>query len=601
MYLKEIFVKDSGPVRALTLALQFDAEGRPIPLVLVGGNGSGKTSILSAIADALFQAAAIHYKNALRGQIGLEKPWFRLVGGSTIAVNASGSVVLMRFQEGEEDFFFREKGGTVEASAISSDIPVTFKPVLQWPTEGALKDFNFTDEQSREIFDKGVYIYFPSSRSEFPHWMNTEAQEPEFDFQTKIQGRLNKPIFVERGVEPLQSWILDLLLESRFEVELDLQVASEPGKAPISWNMVSLLRSAPAIVQVGFLNQILAEILQNRNARFISPGRHAVSKIAVGDAGNIMIPSIRGLSAGQSTLLSVFGTILRYADLSNQIGGAGIEGICIIDEIDAHMHVSLQYEVIPRLVKMFPKIQFVISTHSPLCALGLQRELTPEGVCIVDMPSGIRIDAEQFSEFEQALTALKDTKAFRQALQDIAAQPGKKLVLLEGETDPTYLRKAVELLGFDNMLAEFEFEWVGAKDPKSGQGYHTGKDALNQTLKVFKANPDLIRRNIVLLYDNDTGISSEDIGRLHVRIMPCNPLNTRVEAGIENLLSQRLISDEMYEVKDHRKKNGSFTRSHTLQKMRLCEKACRVGTADDFEGFRGVLEMIQLIECEPLG
>ncbi len=42
------------------------------------------------------------------------------------------------------------------------------------------------------------------------------------------------------------------------------------------------------------------------------------------------------------------------------------EGIVLIDELDAHLHPSWQLKIVDNLKKTFPKIQFVITTHSPL-------------------------------------------------------------------------------------------------------------------------------------------------------------------------------------------------------------------------------------------
>jgi len=42
-----------------------------------------------------------------------------------------------------------------------------------------------------------------------------------------------------------------------------------------------------------------------------------------------------------------------------------IEGIVLIDEIDAHLHVELQKKIMPLLTSFFPKIQFIVTTHSP--------------------------------------------------------------------------------------------------------------------------------------------------------------------------------------------------------------------------------------------
>lgn len=51
-----------------------------------------------------------------------------------------------------------------------------------------------------------------------------------------------------------------------------------------------------------------------------------------------------------------------------------IPGIVIIDEFGIHLHPSLQSEALLRLQNTFPKVQFIISTHSPLLVNGLKKE-----------------------------------------------------------------------------------------------------------------------------------------------------------------------------------------------------------------------------------
>lgn len=41
-------------------------------------------------------------------------------------------------------------------------------------------------------------------------------------------------------------------------------------------------------------------------------------------------------------------------------------GIVLIDEIELHLHPTLQQEILQRLQKTFPAIQFIVTTHSPL-------------------------------------------------------------------------------------------------------------------------------------------------------------------------------------------------------------------------------------------
>ncbi len=42
-----------------------------------------------------------------------------------------------------------------------------------------------------------------------------------------------------------------------------------------------------------------------------------------------------------------------------------LPGVVLIDELDAHLHPTLQREVALRLKRFFPELQFIIATHSP--------------------------------------------------------------------------------------------------------------------------------------------------------------------------------------------------------------------------------------------
>ena len=45
-----------------------------------------------------------------------------------------------------------------------------------------------------------------------------------------------------------------------------------------------------------------------------------------------------------------------------------LSGVVMIDDIDVHLHPKWQREVVPKLAKTFPKLQFIITSHSPLVA-----------------------------------------------------------------------------------------------------------------------------------------------------------------------------------------------------------------------------------------
>ena len=48
-----------------------------------------------------------------------------------------------------------------------------------------------------------------------------------------------------------------------------------------------------------------------------------------------------------------------------------LSGIFIIDELEQHLHPKWQRRIVKILSEQFPKVQFICSTHTPICALGL--------------------------------------------------------------------------------------------------------------------------------------------------------------------------------------------------------------------------------------
>ena len=48
-----------------------------------------------------------------------------------------------------------------------------------------------------------------------------------------------------------------------------------------------------------------------------------------------------------------------------------LSGIFIVDELEQHLHPRWQRKIIKILSKQFPNVQFICSTHTPICALGL--------------------------------------------------------------------------------------------------------------------------------------------------------------------------------------------------------------------------------------
>ncbi|MDR6578492.1 AAA family ATPase [Pseudomonas extremaustralis] len=74
--------------------------------------------------------------------------------------------------------------------------------------------------------------------------------------------------------------------------------------------------------------------------------------------------NFQSLSSGYLAIFEIYADLLMHTEYA-QIKPSELTGIVVIDEIDAHLHVSLQRKILPFFTSSFPAIQFIVTTHSP--------------------------------------------------------------------------------------------------------------------------------------------------------------------------------------------------------------------------------------------
>jgi predicted ATPase len=81
------------------------------------------------------------------------------------------------------------------------------------------------------------------------------------------------------------------------------------------------------------------------------------------------------LSAGHKNILGMVGDMLirLYRQQPDVVSPNNLTGIVLIDEIEAHLHPIWQREFPKLLAEIFPKIQFVVTTHSVITFLGMPK------------------------------------------------------------------------------------------------------------------------------------------------------------------------------------------------------------------------------------
>jgi predicted ATPase len=84
------------------------------------------------------------------------------------------------------------------------------------------------------------------------------------------------------------------------------------------------------------------------------------------------------------------------------------EGLVLIDELETHLHPSWKLRIVTNLRTSFPRVQFIVTTHDPLCLRGLKsgeivvlrRDLAGDIFAVTDLPDveGMRVDQLLTSE-----------------------------------------------------------------------------------------------------------------------------------------------------------------------------------------------------------
>lgn len=114
------------------------------------------------------------------------------------------------------------------------------------------------------------------------------------------------------------------------------------------------------------LREIL--MLQDEAAKFIKEGT-SEEPIDIFIVANGQRTPLNSLSDGYRAVIAMATDIIRnmlkyYSNLESA------KGIVLIDEIDTHLHPRWKIEILRRMRHAFPQVQFIVSTHDPLCLRG---------------------------------------------------------------------------------------------------------------------------------------------------------------------------------------------------------------------------------------
>jgi predicted ATP-binding protein involved in virulence len=145
------------------------------------------------------------------------------------------------------------------------------------------------------------------------------------------------------------------------------------------------------------------------------------------------------LSDGQRTILGLFCDIARRAAILNPHMGENIcketKGVILIDELDLHLHPKWQRVIIEKLRNTFPNIQFICTTHSPFLIQSLRKSdeiIKMDGEPLLDYKNkgieeiSVNMGVERPDASQQYMEMKEAAKNFMKEIQELEGTPRDK-------------------------------------------------------------------------------------------------------------------------------------------------------------------------------
>ena len=343
-FLQNLTIKDVRDITDFEIPLD-DNERKH--LIITGKNGCGKTSTLKEIDTLLNklinnQFAQInqneknikHYQEVIKQAYKNIENYQKQINTYTEQKNS-----LVENEQTKQQIEANIQSYTSNIINERNNIQNYENNIIQWQKQ--IDDFSkveLTFSNQSEIYEnivsgKFILAFFKAKRHNEPTIPQTPTKQ---EFQAKYQTtyELNKTFL---------QYLLNLKTEQAFaQIRKDDDTVNNIG---LWFNNFEIK---------------LRELFEKEDLKLQFDDKGFNFKIAYGNKSF----GLNELSDGYSSLLAIVTElILRMEAQSNK--AYDMQGVVLIDEIETHLHVELQKKVLPFLTGFFPKIQFIVTTHSP--------------------------------------------------------------------------------------------------------------------------------------------------------------------------------------------------------------------------------------------
>lgn len=403
MHLNSIHLVNYRCYRDLTV------EFRPGFNVVVGVNGSGKTSLLDGVCEALsgyLNQEGMSAKGAAPLALSNQSVVRQIVEiiGGRFRFEKCFPVNLFIETEGN-GFKHQWKFSRASTSTVMRDE----RPKVVFSGGGHASsglDLRTLQMENQEL---SLFAFYRANR----YW----PQNSSTDVQAAIERHARTDAYVlwwdaSLSASALQTWVIGKCLE-RF------QTSSETGAA-----FDSIEDDELAIV-----NHALALAVEDvKGLRYDLKQRSLLVEWQTHTGTPRDPTAFDNLSDGQRAVIGLVADIARRMCLLNPELGMAVTaqtpGVVLIDELDMHLHPRWQRTVTTGLKKAFPQIQFIVTSHSPQVLSELQPDeiilLRPDGVAHPQVSYGMdssRVLEEIMGAYARPAEVERDLSALFSSLE----------------------------------------------------------------------------------------------------------------------------------------------------------------------------------------
>jgi len=408
MHIDELHIQNFRCFKEITFEFSSDNIG-----VIIGVNGSGKSSVLDCIAALLTK---------------LQDEVIKIESGETFSILGLGRKGIMA-QKQEIENYLTLDDINYEANEAAVSISIEFKTdittdnyeKISWSINKSIinKDIkngynqinNYVNYLYQKLesnlgFNLPLFVYYKT------HRMILDAKSMDLD-STINRYKINQ-LNAYRGaldsaINNFQDFFIGFREEEDSENEIRLRENDKyrnPNLEVIRKAIEKFLEEFP---NSHFSNLRVVRTKSQRNLDFTRssiPPSLTITK-------NNQDFKLEQLSDGEKMLLMLVTDLARRLAIANP--GLGVEalhgkGIVLIDEIDLHLHPQWQRLVIPGLTRTFPNCQFIVTTHSPQVLSKVKKE----NVFILENYKLVAVTPHTYG---------KDSNSILYELMDVKARP----------------------------------------------------------------------------------------------------------------------------------------------------------------------------------